>query len=689
VPSFPQRNIKCSLSRKKMVRLVGATLLLLAPIHVTNAGSLTFLKSTKEHQQVEPQHKGMGMGKGYGKHGHKHGEAHKHGHNHHRGECWEHRPVHQRFAKASLIQQTPHTMQEPQLALPGAGMHPDTIEPYTWVTKDGFLLTACVKDAMLEHGDKFGNGKHRYKFGSTSNVSIVHYAEIIPKEDRESMTINRCFDFCRTVPNMVYFGLQNGNDCYCTPFYKPMAGENSNCDLTCPGDPSQMCGGKTRSSVFEMHSCDDTRSELEDIITEVEDKIFLHLQDLADLVQDVVDEGLYDAQELQKVFGLAGGVDVSAYMQEAKVYSGEIEKPAKDAVDLINKMQDPYDAASVSLNRNLRDFNNIKVAEDAIKELKEGLAAADDLTYTMKENMKKAHPASLVGSPEEDNYNSTAAATQYYPIMYFVEDDYKHQFVLEGSAMWHHPTTCTGNMLQIVFGASADDCAHSCDGIPGRCDGFQFFAFNDGMCILFESILTVQQWTGCSLPNGGGEQAPFDAQCVGKLSRLEGVGGIAPRENAIAEEAQGAARRRGQEGGHVRQGDGGCAHCLKKMEKSNRCYEYGTKCIGNKHDIMLYEEWLAEFGGGSPAPGNHENSCERLAANNPGWCTWEWGRPRFWSGSGQWLQAAQVCPQCGYCVDNGEASTGNPPTPWANEHWEGDPIYFAQQNSSDSTYYYY
>merc|ERR1719160_809463 len=190
----------------------------------------------------------------------------------------------------------------------------------------------------------------------------------------------------------------------------------------------------------------------------------------------------------------------------------------------------------------------------------------------MKQNMMKGHPASVVGSgePEAEHYNATEAATQYYPIMYFVEEDYKHQFVLEGSAMWHHPTTCTGKLLQIVFGASADDCAHACDGLPGVCDGFQFFDFNDGMCFLFETIKTVQQWTGCVQHkddvHDNFQQAPFDAQCMGKLSRLEGVGGIAPRENAILEEAQG-----------VRQGTGKCAHCLKSLTKTgdDRCYEYG------------------------------------------------------------------------------------------------------------------
>merc|ERR1719230_1463630 len=151
-----------------------------------------------------------------------------------------------------------------------------------------------------------------------------------------------------------------------------------------------------------MHSCDDTRSELEDIITQTEDKIFLHLQDLADHVKDVSDEGLYDATEMQKVFGAAGGPDVSNYMQEAKVYSGELLKYSEQAQALVDKMQDPYDAASLSLNRNLRDFDNIKVAEDAIKSLQEGIAEAADLTFEMKENLKKAHPISVMG---QEDYN--------------------------------------------------------------------------------------------------------------------------------------------------------------------------------------------------------------------------------------------------------------------------------------------
>lgn len=452
------------------------------------------------------------------------------------------------------------------------------------------------------------------------------------------MTINRCFDFCRTIPNMVYFGLHMGRDCYCTPYYKPMAGDSSNCDQVCEGEPSQMCGGKTLSSIFEMHTCDNTKGELEDAITEVEDKIFFHFQDLADRLNDIAESGKEDAEAMQEVFGAAGGPDVSNYMQNAKVHAGVLIEAVDKAHKLINDLQDPYDAASVSVGRNLRNFENIKVAEDAIKDLKAGMAEAAKQTDSMMELMETTHPDSLVGT---EGYNASDASKQYYPIMYFTSDDYRNKTVMLEERMWHAPATCTGDLLQIIFGGVADDCANACDGLPGKCIGFNYFAFNDGMCFLLETLETVQHWTGCTQYDN---PSPFESQCYGKLSQLEGVGGIAPREDKILEEARGK-----------RQGTGKCAHCLKELIVSDRCYEYGIKCLANEHQ---WESWMG--------------GCANLGTYYPAYCAWEWGREGYYYGTGQgyyggsvatewgqagtrggmWMPAAQVCPQCGSCISN-------------------------------------
>merc|ERR1719321_529210 len=113
--------------------------------------------------------------------------------------------------------------------------------------KDGYVLVDCVKDYMYSFGDKFGANKHDYKLGPVSNVSIVHYDAFVPKEDRQTMTQSVCFEFCRTVPDMLFFGLINGRDCYCAPYYKPMESDSSACDKQCVGDPTLMCGGGSKS----------------------------------------------------------------------------------------------------------------------------------------------------------------------------------------------------------------------------------------------------------------------------------------------------------------------------------------------------------------------------------------------------------------------------------------------------------
>merc|ERR1719267_132584 len=144
--------------------------------------------------------------------------------------------------------------------VPGAGV--DKFKAYRTVLKDGFLEVDCVKDYMYYRGDKFGDKKHDYKLGPVSNVSIVHYEDHVAKEDQVEMTQKVCFEFCRTVPNMGFFGIVNGRGCYCTPYFQAMESDSTQCDAVCEGDKTTMCRGKSKSSVFAMHMCDSTKDDL-------------------------------------------------------------------------------------------------------------------------------------------------------------------------------------------------------------------------------------------------------------------------------------------------------------------------------------------------------------------------------------------------------------------------------------------
>merc|ERR1719188_1012150 len=151
---------------------------------------------------------------------------------------------------------------------PGVGTEPKKYVPFETVFKDGYYRVACVKDYMYYFGDKFGDHKVDYKLGQISNVSIVLYDSIIPKKDREPMSPTVCFGFCRTVPDMLFFGISNGRSCYCTPYFKQMESDDSQCDTKCEGNDVglQTCGSKTKSSLFSMHSCADTDEKLESFL---------------------------------------------------------------------------------------------------------------------------------------------------------------------------------------------------------------------------------------------------------------------------------------------------------------------------------------------------------------------------------------------------------------------------------------
>merc|ERR1712224_517559 len=86
--------------------------------------------------------------------------------------------------------------------------------------------------------------------------------DIIPKLERKEMTHNVCYQFCRTIPEMEFFGITNGRDCYCMPFFHQAPGDSSDCDAPCDGDTSNICGGEHKSSVFELHACNDAVENL-------------------------------------------------------------------------------------------------------------------------------------------------------------------------------------------------------------------------------------------------------------------------------------------------------------------------------------------------------------------------------------------------------------------------------------------
>jgi len=286
-------------------------------------------------------------------------------------ECWSkaHLPI--KADAMSLLQ----AHQEKNV--PGAGI--EAFKPFEKVLKDGFLTVKCVKDYMYYRGDKFGDNKHDYKLGPVSNVSIVHYDAFVAKEDRAEMTPARCFEFCRTVPNMGFFGIVNGRGCYCTPYFTPMESDSSQCDAACEGDNTKLCGGKSKSSIFAMHFCDSTADDLKlrvDYAEVLEEQI-----DFAVKKAKVMSDDMQNlASELQKSLGSVGDSGASNLMQEAKVWAGTLIHTATDTGDLVDRLQGLQKDADPLVN--FADPATVTKAE----RIMEGV---DDAAEIGKEMMKK------------------------------------------------------------------------------------------------------------------------------------------------------------------------------------------------------------------------------------------------------------------------------------------------------------
>uniref|UniRef100_A0A7S0ADX7 WSC domain-containing protein n=1 Tax=Pyrodinium bahamense TaxID=73915 RepID=A0A7S0ADX7_9DINO len=410
---------------------------------------------------------------------------------------------------------------------PGAGMDPDGIQPFQTVLKDGFFMATCAKDYLLSYGDKFGDGKYSYKLGTVMNVSIVHYTSHVAKEDRQPMTHEVCFEFCRTVPNMSNFGITNGRDCYCAPFFKPMESDSSDCDATCEGNPSQICGGKVKSTLFSMHECMDTEANLR----EVSAKATTALAALEGSLGAVNSswQGMQDsaAKWLTK-FGAAGDPAASDLMKAAKVFAGELEHTAEAKAAIHTALKKGTTEAESLEGKNFLELATASQAEALTSSMEKLVADAEDAAETLDE-------LDALASPSGAEYSAAANATkQYFPLMYFVDKKYAKM-----------PATCTGKPVsKPMVAVSTDECAHACDAQVESCVGFSFIPSPGGaspsICFLFSKLTEVMYYTECR--GVGGESMA----CMAKLNKFE-MTSVRPDPS------------------------GRCANCLKKATKAERC----------------------------------------------------------------------------------------------------------------------
>mmetsp|Transcript_10437 Transcript_10437/g.23678 ORF Transcript_10437/g.23678 Transcript_10437/m.23678 type:complete len:485 (+) Transcript_10437:53-1507(+) len=118
------------------------------------------------------------------------------------------------------------------------------------VVADGFSRVACEVDGSPESQRVY----FKDEACGDPAVKTCRLTEL-PMEPR------LCFDFCRQYEKAKFFGLQ-GTKCYCTGYYHSKSvGGQGECDFACDGKKEEMCGGREKTSLFEMHLCADSAEE--------------------------------------------------------------------------------------------------------------------------------------------------------------------------------------------------------------------------------------------------------------------------------------------------------------------------------------------------------------------------------------------------------------------------------------------
>lgn len=304
-----------------------------------------------------------------------------------------------------------------------------------------------------------------------------------------------CYTFCRTVPHMVYFGIMNGGACYCTPYFKPMAGAAVKCDNPCPGHPDHMCGGQKTSSIFEMHFCNNAGEDVQNAATGAGETLAYFEQEAWTL--NAAATALNTAGDgLQKVAGKGGDPLGGDLAQAAKKSAGEWENLLKDGTcfQAFTELQTTYEGSEAIFSSDLMVPANLEKADMAIFEM-------ISLSKTVNECAKKAEEMNILAYPWHEEVMATEdvsawwgdhldemqlVAQTYYPLQYGMNPT--TTLTDEDVTM----SSCSGTPIGAAMPLYFSECAGACEKaiFPAKCIGFQHYTGENfgPLCLLYSEF---------------------------------------------------------------------------------------------------------------------------------------------------------------------------------------------------------
>jgi hypothetical protein len=451
---------------------------------------------------------------------------------------WQTKKAAKLLAKSSKVSKAAEHPGRESFSVPGAGTtqkladnglsETGTVggeEPFVTVLKDGYFEVGCFTDAMNEFGDKFGDEKDKYG-AIAGDTSIVRYSEIVLKEKQVAMTPTVCFEFCRSIEDMVFFGISNGRDCYCTPYYKPAQGDDKKCDSTCEGDETLMCGNQKKSTIWEMHLCADTAKDLEDAMTAAKEALDFFFEQ-AVLSTDLAKKTTAAGASLEKTAGLAGSPVGADMGMKAKQSTKDLGQTYKVGDKMYDELLAAYEIGDGLKGEDFTDATKTTEAEHATAKMKELTGPVLGEAQSMYALVKLTYPgaASLLGDEPEKGDGAAEALAGDMPFDYRVASYAMDPLFPAGLS------ACKGPIIgNPVFGLDVTDCGKACSGTvyPDKCVGFSHYSTDDGdLCFMLSDVSELMTFECPDAPkacipksNEAAEHCTPSAACYIKMSEI-------------------------------------------------------------------------------------------------------------------------------------------------------------------------
>merc|ERR1719247_2879001 len=251
------------------------------------------------------------------------------------------------------------------------------------VYKDGYFHLRCMMDKMETAADWHDELQREHLYNVHTNVSIVRYTDRVDVEKQQKMTPSVCFEFCRTVPDMLHFGLTRGRECYCTPYFMQCPGDGV-CDAGCEGDASVTCGNTDgMADMYEMHACNDVLGDAEATF-DAAIVIYDEGWDMYDYAYEVLDGTKAATDDIDKKELRDGMMEFSTFINKEMM---TLEDTIEECEALMEDLEDKAQAA----DPDTLDYDVLGLIDEA-------KAAVKTCTLAMKEQTKTTKD--IIESPE-------------------------------------------------------------------------------------------------------------------------------------------------------------------------------------------------------------------------------------------------------------------------------------------------